>query len=65
MSAAVTSESAPVVERYARERAWLRFLVEVRLSLAVWELDEGVRGELEPVTVWIGRCRDELTELTR
>lgn len=59
----ITEESAPVVERYCRERAWQRFLAEVRLSLEVWALDPQVRDQCEPVTAWIGRCRDDLTDL--
>lgn len=56
----MTPESDPVVERLAREQAWVRFLGEVRWSLEVWRIDPDVRAACEPVPDWLSRCRDEL-----
>ncbi len=56
----VTRESAPVVERYAREKAWRDFLGQVLFSAKVWELDADVRATCEPVTDWLRRCREDL-----
>lgn len=63
MRTLITAESAPVVERLAREKAWLRFLAEAAWSLQVWRLDADVRSACEPVTDWLRRCRDEIDAL--
>lgn len=63
MTVVVTEESAAVIERYAREKAWRDFLGHVLFSLMVWQLDEGVRAECEPVPAWLRRCRDEIDEM--
>lgn len=55
--------AAAVMERLAREQAWCRFLREVRFSLAVWNVDDDVRGECEPVTDWMRRCAHELASI--
>lgn len=51
---------AVTMETAARDKAWLDFLSQVRLSLLVWEVDSDVRSGCENVLSWVDRCRADL-----
>ena len=54
---------ALLMESAARAKAWRDFLVNVRFSLAVWQIDPEVRAG-EHVMAWLARCREDLAAIT-
>ena len=54
---------AGAMETAARADAWMKFLAQARLSLLVWQIDDGIHDEIEHVLTWLRRCAAELNDL--
>jgi cell division septation protein DedD len=56
---------AVLMETAARAKAWVDFLVQIRMSLIVWEVDPEVRAGCEHVASWLRGLAAEMQQMTR
>jgi len=54
---------AALMERKAREHAWVQFLAHVNYSLIAWQIDVSIHAHIEKPTDWMARCCGELRDM--
>ena len=57
------STTAAAAETLARKQAFLEFMRHIQYSLIVWQIDETVRENCEPVTDWVKDCANALNDM--